>query len=298
MPAAEQIATVTVWPFRRRLRAYLELTKPRIATLILIISTISFFLADRSRVAWGQAALLFVVVALLAGGIFALNHFMERDQDGLMNRTGDRPLPSGKLAPRNAFIFGITLTVASLAISLVLLNVITACVALFTAVSYLLVYTPLKRHTAYHTALGALSGATPPLMGWAAARGSLDADAWILFGILFFWQFPHFLSIDMMYREDYERAGIRVLPVVDTTGHWVAFQIVSALVLLIVVSILPLLTGLAGRMYVAGASLLGLWFLVTGIEAVMRRTKMSAKYLLRASVFYLPLLFLLMIANP
>jgi len=295
------------------LKAFFELTKPRISALILIVSMASFFIADRGMQDIPRALLTFAVVATLAAGIFALNHYLERDRDLLMRRTDNRPLPSGKVRPRDALIFGLALTIFSLVLSVAFVNVLTACVGLFTAVAYLLVYTPLKRHTAYHTSLGALAGATPPLMGWAAAQGTLGANAWILFGILFFWQFPHFLSIDMIYRDDYERAGILVLPVVDKTGRRVAAEIIGALLLLLAVTLLPMVTGLVGGqagpsvtgatsismgswIYGAIAAILGLWFLVVGIQAVRLNTKIAARNLLRASVFYLPLIFIAIIA--
>ncbi|HUX51430.1 MAG TPA: heme o synthase [Spirochaetia bacterium] len=313
MRPQDNLTAASTFSATELLKAYFELTKPRIAALILIVSMASYFIADRGMQDIPRALLTFAVVATLAAGIFALNHYLERDRDLLMRRTGNRPLPSGKVRPRDALIFGLTLTLFSLMLSAAFVNVLTACVGLFTAVAYLLVYTPLKRHTAYHTSLGALAGATPPLMGWAAARGDLGPDAWILFGILFFWQFPHFLSIDMIYREDYERAGILVLPVVDKTGHRVAAEIIGALVLLLAVTLLPLVTGLVGGqaaravattgpisvgswIYGALATVLGLWFLAVGIQAVRLNTKTAARNLLRASVFYLPLIFIAIIA--
>lgn len=280
-----------------KLKAYFELTKPRIATLILIVAMATFFLASPGRFDFGRALLALVGTATLAAGIFALNHFMEREWDGLMRRTGKRPLPSNRLSAPEAFWFGAVLSTAALAVNFVLLNAVSGFVALFTLVSYLFVYTPLKRRTAYHTALGALSGATPPLLGWATATGTIPPDAWILFGVLFFWQFPHFLSIDLMYREDYERAGMLVLPVVDRTGRRVPFQILTAQVLLLGVSVLPAVTGLAGPVYLGAALLSGIVFLAAGIYTSVVNTKMAAKRLLRVSVLYLPLLFIFMLAN-
>ncbi|WP_455382838.1 heme o synthase [Salinispira pacifica] len=280
-----------------KLRAYFELTKPRIATLILIVAMASFFLASGDQVDVGRALITLLGTAALAAGIFALNHFLEREWDALMKRTVKRPLPSHRLTATEAFWFGTLLSVVALVVNFVFINTASGLVALFTLVSYLFVYTPLKRRTAYHTALGALSGATPPLLGWAAATGTLPADAWILFGVLFFWQFPHFLSIDMMYREDYERAGMLVLPVVDRSGRAVHLQIVGALGLLAGIGILPYFTGLAGPVYLVAAIVLGAGFLAAGIYTSVLNTKMAAKRLLRASVIYLPLLFIFMLAS-
>ncbi len=280
-----------------KLKAFFELTKPRIATLILIVAMATFFLASPGRFDIGRALLALIGTASLAAGIFALNHYLEREWDGLMRRTGKRPLPSNRLTASEAFWFGAVLSTVGLAVNFLLLNVVSGFVALFTLVSYLFVYTPLKRRTAYHTALGALSGATPPLLGWATATGTLPPDAWILFGVLFFWQFPHFLSIDLMYREDYERAGMLVLPVVDRTGWSVPIQIISALLFLLGVSVLPVVTGLAGSVYLVAAIVLGIVFLAAGIYTSVVNTKMAAKRLLRVSVLYLPLLFVFMLTN-
>lgn len=281
-----------------RVKAYFELTKPRISLLLLIVAVAAYFIAANGQVSWFGFAMMVLSVACLASGIFTLNHYMERDRDALMVRTRKRPLPSGRLLPVHALRFGIVLTTVSFVISGVFINLLSMALYVFVAVSYLLVYTPLKYKTPFHTALGALSGAMPPLIGWAAATGGLPIDAWILAGVLFLWQFPHFLSIDMIYKEDYEKAGILVLPVVDKTGVQTALQVIVALVALIAVSILPIFTGLAKLPYVVGASVLGLVFLVAGIRAVATREKMHAKHLLRASVLYLPLLFIFLIINP
>jgi protoheme IX farnesyltransferase len=279
------------------LAAYFELTKPRIATLLLTVSVTTFLTASERPLHVRGLLETILVVATLAAGIFALNHYEERNIDARMKRTSDRPLPSGRLAPGEALGFGLILTVFSILYGALAVNLLTGLLCFLVAFSYLLVYTPLKSRTPYHTALGALSGAAPPLLGWAGAVGRLDADAWILFGVLFFWQFPHFLSIEMIYRDDYARAGIKVLPVVDKAGRMTAFQVIASLALLLGVSLLPYATGFAGLPYIVGASLLGLLFLGTGILAVTSRKKIHERYLLRASVFYLPLLFILLMVN-
>ncbi|HUX21451.1 MAG TPA: heme o synthase [Spirochaetia bacterium] len=280
-----------------KLKAFQELTKPRITILILMVAVASFYVASPAHV--NLLRLLYAVlgIGLLGSGIFALNHYLERDVDALMRRTAGRPLPTGRLKPNEALVFGIMLTAIALTILAAGLNPLSGFIGLFTFASYVLVYTPLKRHTPYHTPLGALSGATPPLLGWAAASGTLGVDAWILFGILFLWQFPHFLAIEMMYSEDYARAGIRVLPVVDPTWKKVGIELLLALVLLLGVGILPFVTGLAGELYLIGAALSGIAFLVAGVRAVHRKEKLSSRQLLLTSVFYLPLVFGLLVLN-
>lgn len=274
-----------------KLKAFYDLTKPRIAMLILMVAIASFYVASPGRVDALRLVYAVVGIALLAGGIFALNHYLERDIDGLMRRTADRPLPTARVKPVEALAFGIALTVLALAVLAAGLGWLCGLIGLFTFVSYILLYTPLKRRTPYHTPLGALSGATPPLIGWAAARGSLGPDAWILFGVLFFWQFPHFLAIEMMYSEDYKRAGVRVLPVVDPTWKKAGVELLVALVMLLVVGILPFLTGLAGIIYLVGAAVAGAAFVAAGIRTVLRKEKLTARQLLLTSVFYLPLVF-------
>ncbi len=278
-----------------KLKAYYDLTKPRIALLVLIVAVASFYLASPQGMNWLRLLATFFGVGVLAAGIFSLNHYMERDVDLLMRRTDRRPLPSKRLSPAEALWFGSILTGASIVFITGALGWLSGALALFTFVSYVFIYTPLKRRTEYHTALGALPGAMPPLLGWVAARGSLDLNAWLLFGILFFWQFPHFLAIEMMYSEDYARAGIRVLPVVEPTWAATSVEIGVSLVLLVGVSLTPFFTGLAGPLYLAGAILSGLFFLVAGGVAFVRRDRKGARLLLLASVFYLPVLFGLMV---
>lgn len=278
-------------------RAFYDLTKPRIAGLILIVAAASFYLASPGSVDLGRLALAVVGTAMLAAGIFALNHYVERDVDRLMKRTADRPLPSGRLNPGEALLFGSVLTGASILFFTLLLSPLCGLLAFATFVSYIFVYTPLKRVTPYHTPLGAISGAMPPLLGWASARGSLSVEAWVLFGILFFWQFPHFLSIEMMYKEDYTRAQMRVLPVVDPSWRKVGIELVSALVLLLLTSLIPYIAGRAGLVYLIGATLFGIGFFIAGIVAVTAKRKMASRRLLLASVLYLPLVFLLLVLN-
>jgi heme o synthase len=278
-----------------KMGAYLALTKPRITLLVLTVVAGSFCLASAPAVSLVRLAETLLGVTLLAFGIFALNHYGERDTDALMLRTAHRPIPSGRIAPREALAFGAALTAAALIGFSVAFGLAAALVALATFVSYIFIYTPLKRRTMHHTIPGAISGAMPPLLGWASARGNLGLEAWVLFGILFFWQFPHFLALELMYREDYQRGGIRVITASNVPGAWVVVEILSAMALLAAVSAAPFFLGMAGVLYLAGASVLGCAFAVIAARAAYLKDKKSGRLLLRASVIYLPLLFLLLL---
>ncbi len=280
------------------IKSYYELTKPRITTLILIVAIASFLLASRGSPDLRRLAMMAIATGMLAAGIFALNQYLERDTDRLMRRTADRPLPGARLLPRQALGFGVIVTALALLLLTTRVGWIAGGIGLFTFVSYVLVYTPLKRHTVLHTAIGALSGATPPLIGWAAARGSLDGNAWILSGILFLWQFPHFLSIEVMYKDDYARAGIRVLPVSEPSGIAAALAIVVSLAALVLVGAAPAMTGLAGRAYLAGSLAASAAFLAVGVIHSVTRTRLSARRVLLASVTYLPVVFALLALVP
>jgi protoheme IX farnesyltransferase len=278
---------------------YFQLIKPRITILILLVAMAAFYLADPGSMDWKKFTVMIVATALLASGIFALNAYLERDTDLLMRRTASRPLPGKRLLPRQALAFGVIVTFAALFLLVLRLGWVAGAVGLFTFVSYVLVYTPLKRRTELHTALGALSGATPPLIGWAAARGSLEPGAWILSGILFLWQFPHFLSIEAMYRDDYQRAGIRVLPVSEPTGVAAASVMVAAMCMLLGLSAVPFVAGLCGSLALVGSLAGGAGFLAAGVFHLLRKTPQSARIVLRSSLLYLPLVFaLLVFAGP
>src|SRR5438132_1994457 len=234
---------------KARLSAYLELTKPRITFLIALTSAAGFCLGSRGAVNYVQFVHAIIGIALLSSGIATLNQFMERDLDALMRRTAERPLPTGRLFPFEALWFGVTLTLMAEAYLALFVNVLTALLGLTVIAGYLFVYTPLKTWTSLSTALGAFPGAMPPLMGWTAARGEIDVAAWVLFAILFLWQFPHFLAIAWMYREDYGRAGIRMLPVLEPDGRVTGQQIIAYSVMLLPVSLLPTILGISGKFY-------------------------------------------------
>jgi protoheme IX farnesyltransferase len=284
-------------PALRKLSWYAELTKPRITFLLLLVSLAAYWLgADRAGEP-GQLAALALAISLLAGGMFALNQCLERDIDARMSRTESRPLPMGRLQPREAVWFGLWLTAIAVALLAAAVNPLTAILGGLTLVSYLLLYTPLKRTTPHCTLIGAFPGAAPPLLGWAAARGELSAEAWMLFAILFLWQFPHFHAIAYLYREDYARADVKLWAVVEPSGRTTGRQICGAAVMLIPVSVLPAMAGLAGPAYIAGAVAMGAAFLWFSLRAASGRSPRRAQQLLLASVIYLPLLLTLMILD-
>jgi protoheme IX farnesyltransferase len=279
------------------MKDYIELTKPRITWLILMSTAVGYFFGHQG--VWRLWSVLHTILgtALIASGTAALNQWYEREADRKMRRTADRPIPSGRLSADRALIFGILLSVAGFAELTFGLNWLAGCLGLFTLLSYLFLYTPLKQRTPLSTLVGAFPGAMPPIIGYAAASGILDAQAWTLFAILFLWQFPHFLAIAWMYREDYERAGIRMLPVVQPSGEATARQIVLYSLALIPVSMAPSLLGMSGKIYFFGALALGLWYLYSGVRVAFDRTILRARAVLLVSVIYLPLIYGLMLLD-
>jgi protoheme IX farnesyltransferase len=292
--AAEAVVPLSA---KARSAAYIELTKPRITFLIVLTSAAGFCLGSRGAVNYLTFTHAMIGISLLSSGIATLNQFMERDLDGLMRRTENRPLPSGRLAPFEALWFGVALTLCAELYLALSVNVLTAVLGLTVIAGYLFLYTPLKTRTSLSTAVGAFPGAMPPLIGWAAARGEIDVAAWVLFAILFLWQFPHFLAIAWMYREDYGRAGIRMLPVVEPDGRVTGQQIILYSLMLVPVSLLPAFLGISGRFYLIAAVILGLLFLASSIRAALSKSNQHARQLLLASVLYLPLLFGVMVLN-
>lgn len=283
--------------FRERLLAYVDLTKPRITFLIVLTSAAGFCLAAKGGLDYLRFTHAMLAIALLSSGIATLNQYMERDLDSLMRRTMVRPLPSGKLAPGEALIFGAVLTAIAEVYLALLVNPLTALLGLTVVAGYLFMYTPLKTRTTLSTVVGAFPGAMPPLIGWTAATGQMSTGSWVLFAILFLWQFPHFLAIAWMYREDYGRAGIMMLPVVEPEGRITGQQIVAYTLMLLPVSLLPTLIGISGKVYFYGAIVLGSLFLLCSISAALSKSRQQARRLLLASVLYLPLLFGLMVLN-
>jgi protoheme IX farnesyltransferase len=284
-------------PVVSRVGAYLELTKPEITFLVVVTAVAAFLLASGGSPDYAQLVHATLAITSLSAGIAALNQYLEREIDARMRRTEARPIPSGRITPTKALLFGLVLCVVGEVYLAVALNLVSAVLGLIALGGYLFCYTPLKTRTTICTAIGAIPGAMPPLMGWAAAAGTITTEALVLFAILFLWQFPHFFAIAWMYREDYAQAGIRMLPVLDPKGALTARQIVLYTVMLVVVSLFPTALKLAGVMYLVGAILLGGYFLYFSFRALQDRTKWRAKRVLQASIIYLPLLLLLMVLN-
>ena len=283
------------------MKDYIALTKPRITWLILMSTGVGYFFGlEHGWQGWREWIDLLNTIlgtGLIASGTAALNQWFEREADRKMHRTENRPLPAGRLNPAQAFWFGLALAAVGFALLAFAVNLISALLGLFTMLSYLCLYTPLKQRTSLSTVVGALPGAMPPMIGYAAASGHLTTAAWALFAILFLWQFPHFLAIAWLYREDYARAGIRMLPVVEPDGSSTSRQIVIYASTLIPVSLFPTLLGMTGRIYLVGALILGTWFLYSGLRVAFDRTLLRARNVMLVSVIYLPVVYALMIID-
>ena len=272
-----------------------ELIKARLTMLVLVTTLAGFFMG--STAGSFDFILLFhtmVGTAFLAAGAAALNQVMEREFDARMDRTSSRPLPSGEIRPDVALVFGGVVSIAGMVYTAMLVNTLTALIGAVTLGSYLFIYTPLKRITAFNTIIGAIPGALPPLMGWTAVQNNIDAKGWSLFAILFFWQLPHFLAIAWMYRDDYAKAGFVMLPKVDPDGFRTGSQAVNHTIGLLFVSLFPVVLGLAGKGYFGAALLLGVFFLRCAFRFSGQRNEVSAKKLFLASIVYLPVLLLAM----
>ncbi|MBV9442644.1 MAG: protoheme IX farnesyltransferase [Acidobacteriaceae bacterium] len=276
---------------RQTLKQYVRLTKPRIALLIVISTAVGYCYGIDSTFNFVTFLHALVGTTLLAAGAATLNQWWERSSDAKMNRTKTRPIPAGTIRARDALLFGIALNVLGVAELWTVCNILAAGLGLLTSASYVVVYTPLKRKHAVCTTVGAIPGAMPPLIGFAAARSHLGIDAWVLFSILFLWQFPHFHAIAWMYREDYERAGVKMLAVARPFGPGLTIEIMSALLLLIPITLAPTLLHMAGQVYLAAAALLDVVFVYFGFQLARERNRRRARGLLLASVLYLPVLF-------
>jgi protoheme IX farnesyltransferase len=289
------------------LRDYAELTKLRVTSLIVVTAWCGYFFgAHKSGVSWSGWGLFHSLfgIGLVSSGTAAVNEVMERDVDAFMRRTALRPLPSGRMSTLHAAIVGLLATVGGSIYLAVFSNPLTGLLTLLTSVVYLAAYTPLKRISPSCTFVGAFPGAMPGVLGWTAVRGRLEWETLVLFAILFVWQFPHFFSIAWLYREDYAKGGIKMLPIVEEDGRSTARRILGYSIALIPISVLPSLMGMAGRMYVIGAVVMGAAMLYFGLRLatlnlplVTAQSKMRARHLLQATVIYLPLLFGLMMVN-
>ena len=276
---------------------YVALTKPRLNFLVVATSAAAYYLGGSGSPDVWLMAQAVAGTALVAGGAAVLNQVYERDTDALMRRTRMRPLPDGRVPPAEAGVFGVTLSLAGLALLALRANGLAASLALATLVVYLVVYTPMKRRTSVATLVGAVPGALPALIGWTASHGSIDAGGAALFGIVFLWQIPHFMAIAWLYRDDYGKAGFPMLPVIEPEGRRAGKQAVIYAAALLPASLAPTLVGIAGPLYFGLALVLGLALIVLSVRFATKRNERSARALFFGSIIYLPLIWIAMIAN-
>jgi len=291
-----QVERVTAWS------VFSDLVKLRLTTLVLITTLVGFYAGLNSE-SGGLAqnliklGLTLLGTGLLAAGAAILNQYLERDHDARMERTARRPLPSGAISAEAALLLGGACSVVGLLALAAWVNLLVAVLGAVTLVTYLFIYTPLKRKSEWNTIIGAIPGALPPLMGWAAARGEVDPLGWTMFGILFFWQVPHFMAIAWMYRDDYDKAGFVMMPSVADGEARTGRQAISHTLFLVIASLMPFTMKLAGAVYVSGAVLLGGLFLWAAVRFSRQLTRQSARVLFFASIIYLPLLMGLMVVD-
>jgi protoheme IX farnesyltransferase len=297
MKATAQSLPVVIVADKGRVAVLSELLKARLTFLVLLTTLVGFYVGFRGAIDYLLMLHTLLGTALVAGGAAALNQLIERQFDARMRRTEDRPLPSGRLQPDTVLIFGGISSAAGLIYLALAVNLETSVLGAITLASYLFIYTPLKRVTTLNTAIGAIPGALPPLMGWTAARGEINVEGWSLFAILFFWQLPHFLAIAWMYRDEYAKAGFAMLPVFDRDGRRTAGQTVSHTLGLLPVSLCPFLFKLAGPIYLFGALILGMVFLWQAVQFSRELTLARARQLFYASILYLPLLLGLLVLD-
>jgi protoheme IX farnesyltransferase len=283
--------------YRTRASDYVALAKPRLNGLVVASAVAGYAMAGGDTSDVVRLSCTVAGTGLVAGGASAFNQFLERDSDGLMRRTRLRPLPDGRLQSSEALAFATALTTVGLATLAIGVNALSAAVALATLVSYALIYTPMKRRTSFATVVGAIPGALPPVIGWAAGRDSLSQGAWVLFGIVFLWQLPHFLAIAWIYREDYARAGLPMLPVIEPDGRSTARQAVAYSAALLPLAMAPTLLGMTGQVYFVGAFALSTALLALAVRFARSRSTSAARQLFYGSILYLPLLWILMIAD-
>ena len=280
------------WP-----AVFADLVKTRLTALVLLTTFVGFYLGERGSVDFLQMFHALFGTALVAGGAAALNQLLEREYDANMRRTAGRPLPSGRLQPVTVAVFGGICSVAGLIYLATLVNLLTSVVGAVTSISYLFIYTPLKRVTWVNTLIGAIPGALPPLMGWTAARNELSGEGWALFAILAFWQIPHFMAIAWLYREDYAKAGFVMLPNLPEGGSRTAQQAVGNTIVLLLASLIPFALGLNGKIYLIAALILGAGYCWTAIRFAQQLTAQRARQLFLASIIYLPLLIAVLVGN-
>jgi heme o synthase len=278
----------------RRLADFFELTKPRVAFMVLVTAFVGFYVGSEKIPDYLRLLQTLIGISLAAGGTLALNQFFERDTDAMMERTRHRPLPDGRVQPLEALWFGAASTTLGLVYLALAVNIASAWVTALITFSYLFFYTPLKRRSSLCMLVGAVPGALPPVIGWVAARGEFRVDAWVLFAIMFLWQVPHTLAIARLYRDDFAKAGIQFLPVIEPDNASTNRQVISHSAALLAVSLLPTLLGFAGAIYFVAAFVLGIGFLASGISLAVESTLVGARRLLFASLIYLPVLLIVM----
>ena len=294
MSSSTDTVTIAGATTGRRAVDFYELTKPRIVLMVLVTALVGYYAGSGRVPDYLQLIQMLIGTALAAAGTLTLNQFIERDTDAKMSRTCRRPLPDGRVQPYEALWFGIALTLLGLGYLAVAVNLSSAVVAAAITASYLLAYTPMKRHSSLCVPVGAVPGALPPVIGWVAASGQLSVEAWVLFAIMFLWQIPHTLAIAFLYKEDFAKAGIQFLPVIEPDGESTNRQILVHCSALLAVSLLPTLIGVAGPTYFIVAFLLGVAFLASGVSLIVTPTRAGARRLLLASLIYLPALLLVM----
>jgi protoheme IX farnesyltransferase len=292
--SAEQTVASAWASALRRASDYLDLTKPRVVLMVLITTLVGFYLASPALMAWGLLVHTLIGVALSSAGTLALNQYLERHLDARMIRTKFRPLPEGRLQPKDALGFGVAITAGGLLYLALLVNPLSGFITAISVTSYLFFYTPLKLKTPLCIFVGAIPGALPPVTGWAAATGSIDLGAWVMFAILFLWQIPHSLAIAVLYREDYARADFRLLPVVEPDGTATGRYILINSLALFAVGLLPTTLNLTGQIYFVTALVLGLAFIACGWMLTRSHSTKAARRLLTASLIYLPALLVVM----
>lgn len=277
----------------------IDLTKPRMNLLVLLTTLVGYYLVTPSWSGgiWLRLAHTLLGTALTAAGASILNQYIELEHDRHMPRTANRPLPAGRISPASAQLLGVLSASIGVLYLAAMVNTLTATLGVLTFSSYVFVYTPLKRKTTACTIVGAVPGAIPPLMGWAAAANELPLAAWTLFAILFMWQLPHFLAIAILYKDDYAAGGFKMLPVVDPTLNATGRQIVIWSLALIPVSLLPSLLRVTGPIYFAAAAVLGIGFAAAGLRCAITRQRVDARRLFFASIFYLPALVAVMVVD-
>jgi heme o synthase len=281
----------------QRLADFLALTKPRLNFLVVITAGVGYYLGAGDGLNLAKLIEAVIGIALVAGGAAGFNQVYERETDSLMWRTRTRPLAANRITPTDAVIFSLTLTIIGLGVVAMTSNVLAAFLALLTLVSYNLVYTPMKRRSQLATLVGAIPGAIPPMIGWVAARNQLTAEAWALFAIVFVWQIPHFMAIAWLYRDDFRRAGFPLLPVVEPDGKSTARQAVLFSVLLLPISLTPYFLRFSGFAYALGAGVGGLALLWLATSFATDRTNERARHLFIGSIIYLPLLWVMLMAD-